>query len=76
MDEQSDEDDEDGIEEDLEFREGVSLYDIRKHLEFFYPPPALSAFGTDLYPKIHAISLSPSAFPWPQVWTSYIEAPI
>ena len=38
-------------------------------LDFFNPP--LSAFGSDLYYKIHATSLTLSAFP---MWTSYPEA--
>ena len=35
-----------------------------KCLDFFTPPP-LSAFGSDLYYKIHATYLTTSAFPWP-----------
>ena len=31
----------------------------------FWLPLALSAFGSDLYHKIHATSLTTTAFPWP-----------
>ena len=44
----------------------------------FWPPPPLSAFGSDLYYKIHTNSLTMFAFPWPRpplMQTSYLEAP-
>ena len=46
-----------------ETMEGASNNDIHKNLEFFDPLFPLSAFGTDLCYKIHATSLTTSAFP-------------
>ena len=49
-----------------------------KYSDFLTPSP-LSTFGTDLYYKIHATSLSMSAFQWPPpppMRTSYLEAPL
>ena len=38
---------------------GASRRDVRKIFRFFYPLSPLSTFGSDLYYKIHATSLTP-----------------
>ena len=43
--------------------EGNSISDIHKNFGFYDPLSPLSAFGTDLWNKIHATSLTMSAFP-------------
>ena len=61
-----------------EGNKGASIHDIRKIFGFSDPLP-LSAFGNDLYFKIHATSLTTSPFLWtyssPLMRTSYLEAP-
>ena len=59
------------------FIRGASINDVRINFGFLTPSP-LPAFGINLYQKIHATSLTMSAFPQPPPpWmrTSYMEVP-
>ena len=49
----------------LPFQKGASKYDVYQIFRFFDPLPNLSAFGSDLYYRIHASFHTMSAFPWP-----------